>query len=132
MTERPAFNPQLHAAMLANRGLAPRAVEGLTHYTDSASGRTRARCGATGGVRLSLNWALVSCPDCRTIGAAPAPTPKGLFPVGYSYRLGGKLHTVLSHQEMGYGLVGHEVDCDGVKCVVAYEYICDNGSPAAG
>lgn len=123
--DRDPFNPPLSAALLASEVLHVQAQDGLTHYLDNRAGRTVARCGAPGGTRLSLKWELVSCQACRTPEVLKATG--GLYPVGYRFRCGGKVHTVTGHREIGYGQVGHEVDCEGVSCWQAYEYIRDNG-----
>lgn len=78
---------------------------------------------------MSREWALVDCPDCRAAPALAAPSaPQGCFPAGYRFTIRGKLHTVMGHQEGGYGQVGHQVDCEGVSCWVATEYIRDYGT----
>lgn len=126
--DRDPFNPPLSAALLASEVLHVQAQDGLTHYLDNRAGRTVARCGATGGTRLTLKWELVSCQACRVPDVLKASG--GLYPVGYRFRCGGKTHTVTGHREIGYGQVGHEVDCEGVSCWQSYEYIRDNGQAA--
>lgn len=138
--DRDPFNPPLHAALTASRELRLTADDDLTHHLDAKDGRSVSRCGT--GTRLSRDWALVSCPACRATpepmaavalmaAAAPAPmTPPGCYPVSYRFKIRGKLHTVIGHQEIGYGLVGHTIDCEGVTCWVATEYIRDNGTKA--
>lgn len=144
--DRDPFNPPLHAALTASRELHLTADDDLTHHLDAKDGRSVSRCGT--GTRLSRDWALVSCPACRAtpepavkvasvatmaaMAATPAPvaTPPGCFAVGYRFKIRGKLHTVIGHQEIGYGLVGHTIDCEGVTCWVATEYIRDNGTKA--
>lgn len=121
--DRAQFNPQLHEALTP---LAPAARDGLTHHSTTVA-RTAAACGASGATRLSREWALVDCPDCRAAPALAPSAPQGCFPAGYRFTVRGKLHTVLGHQEGGYGQVGHQVDCEGVSCWVATEYIRDYG-----
>ncbi|MGW3992378.1 hypothetical protein ACWEF6_02710 [Amycolatopsis sp. NPDC004772] len=125
MPDRAAFNPQLHGALTAAQ-MAPAARDGLTHHTTTVQ-RTAAACGAPGATRLARDWALVDCPDCRT---TPTPTaaPSGLYPAGYRFTIHGKVHTVIGHREVGYGQVGHEIDCEGVTCWVATEYIREYGT----
>jgi hypothetical protein len=140
--DRDPFNPPLHAAIATSRELYIAAEDNLTHHLDAKDGRSVSRCGS--GTRLSRDWALVSCPACRATpepakvtsvaliaAAAPAPmTPPGCYPVSYRFTIRGKVHTVIGHQEIGYGQVGHTIDCDGVTYWVATEYIRDNGTKA--
>lgn len=69
-------------------------------------------------------------PDRDLIDSHLRAIPMRLYPVGYRFTCGGKTHTVTGHREIGYGQIGHEVDCGGVTCWQAFEYIRDYGTKA--
>jgi hypothetical protein len=53
---------------------------------------------------------------------------RGRCPVGYRYRLGGVLYTVVGHREIAYGQVGCDVEGpNGIRQWVASEYIHEHG-----
>lgn len=68
--DRDPFNPPLSDALLASNALHVGAQDGLTHYLDNRAGRTVARCGATGGTRLTLKWELGVMPGLPHPGGA--------------------------------------------------------------
>lgn len=84
----PEFDPALHDEVARAQGFIPAAVDGLTHLLGSREGVAGAECGAPEGTRLSANWALVSCPECR--GPEPATAE---FPVD-EYRLSSRSRIV--------------------------------------
>ncbi|MET7687927.1 hypothetical protein ABZT06_08095 [Streptomyces sp. NPDC005483] len=61
----PDFDPLLHDEVARSQGFIPAAMDGLTHLLGSREGVAGPECGAAEGTRLSANWALVNCLDCR-------------------------------------------------------------------
>jgi len=125
----PPFDPTVHDALLTPQ-IAPHGNDPVTHHLDARGGRSVARCGAS-AVRLSLNWSLVNCQGCRNAAQQPAPAREGRCPVGYRYRLGGVVYTVVGHREVAFGQVGCDVEGPGgVRQWVASEYIHEHGEAA--
>ncbi|MFC3454022.1 hypothetical protein [Amycolatopsis speibonae] len=129
MPDLPPFDPAVHQALLTPL-VAPKGDDPTTHHLDSRNGRSVARCG-TQAVRLSLNWALVNCDRCRAAGQQPTPASGGRCPVGYRFRVGEVLFTVVGHREVAFGQVGCDVEGPGgVRQWVASEYIHEHGKQA--
>ncbi|MCZ4506963.1 hypothetical protein O3Q52_01805 [Streptomyces sp. ActVer] len=67
--DRPAFDPALHDGVARAQGFIPAAADGLTHFLGSREGsrgrEAAAECGSSEGTRLSANWSLVDCLECR-------------------------------------------------------------------
>jgi hypothetical protein len=58
------YDPDLENRLLSNGRLTPYAADGLTHSLTIRDDLATSVCGK--GARLSRNWRLVNCDDCRT------------------------------------------------------------------
>lgn len=66
MTSPAPYDPDTAQAALEAASFVPVAQDGLTHAFTARDGRQVALCAALSATRLSMNWALVNCNDCRT------------------------------------------------------------------
>jgi hypothetical protein len=133
MDDLPPFDEWWHDILLKAGHMHPKALDGRTHYTRTVQGRVKPACGSPKGTRLHTDWRLVNCPDCRrtTTQSITMAASNGLYPVGYRYRVRDQLHEVTGYQQIAYGQIAHEVTCNGVKCMQAYEFIRQYGKAEA-
>lgn len=63
---RPPYDPNWEARITQGRPASLHAPDGLTHFLRAGDGdRSVPLCAAPGERRLSRNWRVISCPDCR-------------------------------------------------------------------
>lgn len=66
----PDFDPKLHDWVMRQQGFIPSSADGQTHFLVIAkyasSTVTQARCNVA-NARVSQNWSLVNCENCRRL-----------------------------------------------------------------
>lgn len=59
------FDPNLHEWVMRQQHYIPYSSDGMTHFlTSDSRGLTGAKCSMP-NARVSLNWSLVNCENCR-------------------------------------------------------------------